>query len=447
MSYSSKYGKRASIKGGGASHSHIVNDQHVIEFIGKCAYPKDKTEISLDPALVVDVNYPENNPIDYIVAADGEYKTIPVKKTFPSSKISFFQFGNILIETAHLDEISKSAFISRESMSKLKELERNKLVLPVKNVSHEDALSLTDSIRNSVYTFFMHRDDKSSLMETLRWFLFREYDNARDNYQLSNCPHPSCSKTHIQLDRKVLGTEFKQNCPSCGKVLFLTDVFRLHERIDEETGAGGILGHLTEVIKQINIAHTIKNLLSIQPKLLNHFLFLKNGYLGFSGQPAPLHVPMRELCNYLFKNHNLFMAGLEKSGAFVEHADEIYSLLKPGQALLLSNKHIYSYILPGSPDNPEPYAGKSYYGGKVIFKSFEGRMHVITVPVKDRNVVLNPQTNDYYNLQVVLKNIERLRCDMHDNAIIPVALASKLISLSGHPSTKILEKFAIAGMK
>jgi hypothetical protein len=36
---------------------------------------------------------------------------------------------------------------------------------------------------------------------------------------------------------------------------------------------------------------------------------------------------------------------------------------------------------------------------------------------------------------------------MYDNAIVPVALANKLISLSVHPSSTILEKFAKALVK
>lgn len=155
-----------------------------------------------------------------------------------------------------------------------------------------------------------------------------------------------------------------------------------------------------------------------------------------------MHKHVRKLCNYLFSNHNLFLAGLEKSGAFVEHADEIKNLLEPGEALLLTNKHIYSYILPGDPENPQPYAGTSYYSAKIIFKSIDKRMYVVTLPVENENIVLNPQKTDFKNLDTILWNIEKLRCDMYDNSIVPVALANKLISLSSHPSSSILEKFA-----
>ncbi len=37
---------------------------------------------------------------------------------------------------------------------------------------------------------------------------------------------------------------------------------------------------------------------------------------------------------------------------------------------------------------------------------------------------------------------EALHCDMYDSALFPVALVNKLVSLSAHPSQRILQKFA-----
>jgi len=39
-------------------------------------------------------------------------------------------------------------------------------------------------------------------------------------------------------------------------------------------------------------------------------------------------------------------------------------------------------------------------------------------------------------------NIDKLKCDMYENSLLPVALANKLVSLSNHPSSVLLEKFA-----
>lgn len=446
MAYSSRNGRRPDELASKSSHSHIINDDEVKTFINNCEYPRTLEEVTLDPALIVKVDYPDKNPIEQIVAMDGSYSTISVKKTFPSSLITFFQFGEILLNTKDLDGISEMPFISRESMSKLKELERSKLVLPTKNVSYKANMTLTHAVRHSVYEFFKNKNDGTNLLETLHWLIYEVYNSPIESYTLSRCPH--CNEPNVTLKRLDFNSEYiSQSCSNCNYDIFLTDIFRFHEVVDDEMGAGGVLGYLTNLVEQMNIIHTIKNIKTIKPELLNRFLFIKDGPLAFFGQTANMHDPVRKLCNYLFEKHNLFLAGLEKSGAFVEHADEIKGLLSPGEALLLNNKHIYTYILPGPSDNPAPYARTSYYSSKLIFKSKDNRMYVITIPVENENIVLNPQKSDFKNLDVILWNIEKLRCDMYDNAIVPIALANKLISLSNHPSSTILEKFAKANIK
>ena len=104
MAYSSRTGKRPDELASKSSHSFIIND-----------------EVELDKSLVIKVQYPDENPIEHIIAMDGGYATIPVKKTFPSSLITFFQFGEIFLNTEDLNNISEMPFISRESMSTLKE--------------------------------------------------------------------------------------------------------------------------------------------------------------------------------------------------------------------------------------------------------------------------------------------------------------------------------------
>jgi hypothetical protein len=324
-------------------------------------------------------------------------------------------------------------------MTKLKDLERDKLVLPTKNVAFKKAITLTESVRQTINDFFQRKDDGTTLLHTLYWFLFELYDVPQDTYQLSNCPH--CKKAQVNLYRNKLNQDFRQPCENCGNELLLIDAFRFHEVVDDELGAGGILGYLTNVIEHFNIIHLLKSIKAAKPEFLKSFLFIKDGPLAFFGQTANMHKKMRKLCNYLFLKHDLFLVGLEKSGAFVEHAEEIKSLLEPGQAILLNNEHIYTYILPGSPNTPEPYAHTSYYSSKLIFRSRDSRMHVITLPVEFEHVVLNPTRDQFKNIDAILHNVELLRCDMYDNSIIPVALANKMISLSNHPSSILLEKF------
>lgn len=111
----------------------------------------------------------------------------------------------------------------------------------------------------------------------------------------------------------------------------------------------------------------------------------------------------------------------------------------------MTDEYIYRYILPGAGDPTRPYASTSNYGHKVIFKSHNGQMHVVSVPVRGLKKI--PTKNDLPNLQVLLANVEALHCDMYDSALFPVALVNKLVSLSAHPSQRILQKFATKTIK
>jgi hypothetical protein len=136
------------------------------------------------------------------------------------------------------------------------------------------------------------------------------------------------------------------------------------------------------------------------------------------------------------------LVGVEKSGAFVEHAEMIQDQIPRGHALILNNEYIYEYITPGEGNKDEPFGKTSYYSAKVIFKAHDGNVYVLTLPC--REALLNPQIQDLSNFNLVLHNIAKLKCHMYENALVPVALVNKLVSLSDHPSRKILSAFARA---
>jgi len=110
----------------------------------------------------------------------------------------------------------------------------------------------------------------------------------------------------------------------------------------------------------------------------------------------------------------------------------------------LNDSYIYAHISPGQEDPKHPYAYTSYYGHKVIFKSHAGQMYVVSLPV--RALKKEPTAADIPNLMEILTHVQDLHCDMYENALLPVALANKLVSLSAHPSTQILKSFAQANI-
>lgn len=439
MGYSSRYGKKPLELASKSSHIHIINDPEVKAFLDQCELPKSRDNIKLKESYIHEAIIQPNSPISHLIAIDGGYTEVPVDRSFPSSTLAFFQFGALLLDIAALDQLKEEPFISPEAMSKLKELDRIKFTLPTKNIATKEAQSLKLSIRRLLYNFFKNQNGHDSWLDTLNWFIFHEYENPTPDYQLANCP--ICDKAKISLIKSE-GSDGIFKCIYCGMPIYLTDVFRLHEAIDNDFGAGGILGYLTNLFEQFIIIDAIKKILFNKPALLQSLLFIKDGPLAFFGQTANMHALMRDLMKFLVKKYDINLVGLEKSGAFVDHADEIKELLQPGHYLLLSNYHIYKFIIPGDPTSQEPYARTSYYSGKLIYKARDERIYVLTIPTMDCNVFLDPKPEDFHNLDKILTVIEKLKCDMYDNALLPIAVVNKLVSLSNHPSAVLLEKFA-----
>jgi hypothetical protein len=224
-----------------------------------------------------------------------------------------------------------------------------------------------------------------------------------------------------------------------GRRIYLTDVLRLHEKVEEETGAGGIVGHLLSAVEQLLMLHIIRLIHEQLPGALSRCFFLRDGPLAFFGQTAKLHGPYRSALQWMRRNAEIYIAGLEKSGAFVDHAREIQERIPRNRALILSDDYIFRHIIPK--ESAEGVYGRStYYGRKVIYRANTSGIHVVTIPT--REALPNPTASDLQGFHTALACVNELRCDMYDSALFPVALANKLVSLSAHPSQRILQRFA-----
>ncbi|MGB0562307.1 MAG: NurA domain-containing protein [Spirulinaceae cyanobacterium] len=445
MGYSSKNNRRPFEAASKSSHHYIINDPEVQQLMARIYTPPRLEEIPLED-VTIDFEPHEQNQIEAIIAVDGGYTEAILEKNFPSRTIHFLQFGALLFKQEDLVELDASAFIAPEDMAKLKNINRLKLALPTKNIRFQDESTLTRSVLKGIFEFFSKStlSEDQSLIDTLAWFVFRRYkknQRGEEDKKWNLATNPlSPDGNSILLSESSMDRDYNFPCPETGEKIHLTDIFRLHEAIDEDLGAAGVLGYLVNVIEHLIIIHIIRQLLRYQPDMLNKVFFIKDGPTGFFGQTARLHEPMRDLVNWLLDKHNIVLTGLEKSGAFVDHAQSIQQNLKPGKVLVLTDDYIYRYILPGLGDPQRPYASTSNYGHKVIFKARNGQMYVISIPV--RELKKNPTVDDLPNLQVILSNVEALHCDMYDSALFPVALINKLVSLSAHPSQRILQKFA-----
>ncbi len=443
MGYGSK-GRKPIERASKIAHSEIINNPDVQAYVEGCILPSAPDVESLDSMLEA-LGEVDTSAVSVVIAVDGGYTETYVRDDYPSASIAFFTFGPLLFELADLRALDEKRFIAPEDLARLKRIERYTLVLPTKGIRRRGQPSLASTIRSTIYDFFAKaRGNDEKLIASLEWFLFRRWKRGPSDMHtqtIEHCP----SGCGYGVTTFSYGDPTQKPCPNCDAPVYLTDVFRLHERIDEELGAGGIVAYVMTMLEQLVLVYLFYNIVEhLKPSLMRSILFLKDGPLAFFGLVAPLCRPMRDLIEHFLEEADgtngptIRIAGLEKSGSFVEHAAEIADRLTAGSYLVVGDKYIRKHVVPGAAD--VAYGWNTYYGQKVLFKASSGEMHVVTVPA--REYMAEPQSGDMPHLEVILTLIGELRCSMYDNSLIPIALANKLVSLSDFPSQRILTTFA-----
>ena len=109
---------------------------------------------------------------------------------------------------------------------------------------------------------------------------------------VSSCA-TECGERKIPLDRSAISPQGTFSCPHCKGMIYLTDVLRLHEAIDDELGAGEILGYVATAVEQLLMVHNMRTILEdLKPAMFHQVLFIKDGPLAFFGQTSNMHKPM-----------------------------------------------------------------------------------------------------------------------------------------------------------
>jgi hypothetical protein len=438
MAYNSS-GRKPFERASKISHAQIINNPAVQAMLARCTLPAPSSPDQIAQSLIaVPDEMPEH--INYVVAVDGSLSEAPVRPQYPAAVITFFVTGPLLFSLRDLDRLAEQPTIDPADMTKLKKISRHSLVLPTANVSL-DGRDLASSVRSALHEFLCEERVGTRLQDTLRWLVFEQFHSTGPSeWHVPSCPY-DCG--HAPLVFRPTDPD-EHACPSCGKPVWLVDMLRLHERIDDESGAGAVSSYVLSALETLVLIDVIRQIVQhYGAEQLRTTAFIKDGPLATFGVISGLVRPLRSLSMHLMASRAsrsvLNLVGLEKSGPFVEHAQQIEDRIPPGHALLLTDDYIKRYIMPGN-QSPDVYGRTTYWGNKLIFKAPDCNLYVASVPAGDLHAA--PTVEDFSNLFDVLAVIARLRCSMYDNALLPVALANKLVSLSEYPSTEILRIFA-----
>jgi len=235
----------------------------------------------------------------------------------------------------------------------------------------------------------------------------------------------------------LLVTPLGGKCPSCLGSLYLTDILRLHEEYNEEGSNFSPITRAMNTAERLMTTCYIEYFAEAHPEVLRQTLFVTDGPLALHGPVAP---QSRPFLTYLqTKSEELdelgiagpLVVGVEKSGAFVEHAELIKEFIPVGHVMRLTNEYINR--ITGRPvDNH--YGEDEFYGRRFIYRATNGDALVLTVVPRPGLAPYQAGAeaeafSSYPHLRIVCRVLDSLRTRMYHNAVIPVALAHSSAAL------------------
>lgn len=445
------------------NQQYIINDVSVQDYLKKCYIPDvehisstDFEDMSIDFSKVEDK---VESDIKKIVVVDGGYQVVTIKENYPSAQIAYYSVGLLTFDRELLNTLDEQQTIDPDDIGKLKNLHKFHFQLPVKIIKFKNK-TFEQTIRQTIYDIFNEKqlwedDEKSTLINTLKWLVFEEYKDGRGVFGLS-CPN--CKQQHVFSKKNTYDDNINNytKC-NCGELVYFTDIFSLHELVDEFNGASGIVSYLMSAFETVLIltlfkyAHEQK-----RASMLSNYLFIKDGSLAlYSRLDDFSYKKIRPFIQALHKASSkkgksyINLVGLEKSGMFIEHLVNIENKL-PKNTLIIPNLNYIKKYVTG--DNKTIFGERTYFGTKMIFKYDDSLSFIVDFPLpcvedskgnckKYAEYIKNPNVNDFLNLKTIINILCELRCDMYNRSFIPVTLINKLVSISDIPSNKLLKLF------
>jgi len=369
--------------------------------------------------------------IGFVVALDGSISDVP--NTLARHKtLSYLKVASLCLSLSELEKAQRPIVdpdFVRDVLTK--NADTFSTVLPLSNVRLKGK-SQFETIRRVVHTT-LRTVEAGALYDTLNFLVSQTWAPTQSYEPQFACPY--CRQT-LSIPRNAI--EFP--CPGCGRGLYLSDYLSLAPGVNEESNDDAAAVGLLHALEHLAVIRYLRALADRGPEYTSQVLIVKDGPLMMVSQFARLVEPIKLYLEHL-KNRGLtfYLAGVEKTGAFVNHIDEIKGWLNnPGQVFIPSNDYILKRIKhAGGPDTQ--YGQRVLYGAKA-FLCLDGRgVVVLTVPTG--YYMLDPTVDDLIGFREIANVLVQLQSRQFENALLPIVAANRIASMSIYPSNNILERF------
>lgn len=407
--------------------------------------------------------HPSPNPapptVDYyprfILAIDGSDIEIDVRNGYPGAKVGYCTVASVLLDLQMIGKLDTSRPVDPQKFRETEEAATIDAVFPGSNVIIRRQSSARASFREELFDHFqdviVDEEDRSPLIDTYEALL-----SLKPDAKSQQCPYSESDGCTEHLKIGLGHTE----CPSCHNPIFSTDALRIHERFRELGTNGEAFGLIRQVWERLLLIHLLRCF--EQRGVMEHLrklVFFVDGPLAIFGPPAWLSAAIRtelKRLNSVYRAKtecDLIILGIEKSGQFVTHFDEIdqtetsgQPLFNPRTYMLLTDSYIKTRIQYS--DSTKRYGVDTYFGRKLFYKTKNGARIVANIPFLNdaQDTLDSDDIGLYQQFATICALIDNLVSSRFPNAITPIVSAHSQAAIPLNLGAKVLQQLTQALM-
>lgn len=371
---------------------------------------------------------------DYVVAIDGSYQPAKAENGFPGAEFGYITISAVLIIEKAVREFAKKEFIDPKKFRETEKASTIDTVIPGCNVIIEGEKSAKASMRKALFEELKNTqafEEGETLLETYE-YLFKikqEKDKEVGGGRLPKSPIEGIDK-----DMTYGYGEYK--CPHSKETLYSSDALRLHELMNPSGTNGEMYGQVMAMFEKLWLIHILrsfekKNWLNI----LDRVAFVLDGPLAcfstWSWLNKPIIIELKRINEIQIKQtgKNLLIFGIEKSGTFYNHFEEIDTKVDgakdrfPNQsAFLLSDSYIKRNIIFS--ESEKLYGQDTYFGRKLFYKTRTGyRIVPVLAFLNEKPNLRSNSPHEFPRLGELMNVLDELVSSRYPNSVSPLVSA------------------------
>jgi len=412
-------------------HLEVIKSDLVNKLIEQFEMPDQEEEGQAAHWQPIDFGEP---PLRLIFAVDGSKQTIR-SETKPYRELSFIKTVLLRLDQAAVKRLDKRDPHPMALRDILKDAALyHATVLPLKGIRLKDENNY-HAVRRIIFDSFQDASLDAEPYKTLKWLAYEGWTDNKAMSPAFECPH--CFE---EIDGLPYMADTGE-CPRCKGELFLTDMIGFHLEMDENAAPESLATAYMLIHETLMLFTGIRHFLEKGKKnTLSRTLFFKDGPLTLRGQYSKLVIPIRRFFEYCKQEQiPIYVAGQEKTGTFINYL-EIIGNGAPINSVFLPDNHYIRTQIQHRPERSEPYGKRVNWGNKIFVKLDPFQTMVLSVPTGEYTDSQGKES--FLGLNKILGTLPRLVSYKYEGALVPIALANGVASLSSYPSATVLKMFA-----